>query len=143
MGTTPLCGGRDAFNLKPRFATRPVHIACALSICAIALIVFASHALSSKKAFADRTPARSALSDSVSLRSPAGKSPWVSLNDGREVLIEAELSRAGRNRVQVNRQRMARTSDLLGVVRVSVFSTGWMVTSMAIDFLPGSRPVPS
>ena len=43
-------------------------------------------------------------------------------DDGREVLIEAELSRTGRNRVQVNRQRLARTSDLLGVVRVSVFA---------------------
>ena len=43
-------------------------------------------------------------------------------DDGREVLIEAELSRSGRNRVQVNRQRLARTRDLLGVVRVSVFA---------------------
>jgi DNA replication and repair protein RecF len=42
--------------------------------------------------------------------------------DGREVLIEAELSRTGRNRVQVNRQRLGRTRDLLGVVRVSVFA---------------------
>ena len=29
---------------------------------------------------------------------------------------------AGRNRVQVNRQRLARARDLLGVVRVTVFS---------------------
>ena len=43
-------------------------------------------------------------------------------HDGREVLIEAELSRNGRNRVQVNRQRLGRTRDLLGVVRVSVFA---------------------
>lgn len=43
-------------------------------------------------------------------------------DDGREVLIEAELSRVGRNRVQVNRQRLARTRDLLGVLRVSVFA---------------------
>ena len=43
-------------------------------------------------------------------------------DDGREVLIEAELTRAGRNRVQVNRQRLARARDLLGVVRVSVFA---------------------
>ena len=41
---------------------------------------------------------------------------------GRDVLIEAELSRRGRNRVQVNRQRLARTRELLGVVRVSVFA---------------------
>jgi len=43
-------------------------------------------------------------------------------DDGREVLIEAELSRTGRNRVQVNRQRLVRTRDLLGVLRVSVFA---------------------
>lgn len=43
-------------------------------------------------------------------------------DDGRQVLIEAELARAGRNRVQVNRQRLGRTRDLLGVMRVSVFA---------------------
>ncbi len=43
-------------------------------------------------------------------------------DDGREVLIEAELSRHGRNRVQVNRQRLGRTRDLLGVMRVTVFA---------------------
>jgi DNA replication and repair protein RecF len=43
-------------------------------------------------------------------------------DDGRELLIEAELTTRGRGRVQVNRQRLARTSDLLGVLRVSVFS---------------------
>ena len=43
-------------------------------------------------------------------------------DDGRDVLIEAELVRSGRNRVQVNRQRLARTRDLLGVMRVTVFS---------------------
>lgn len=43
-------------------------------------------------------------------------------DDGREVLIEAELTRAGRNRVQVNRQRLGRVRDLLGSVRVSVFA---------------------
>ena len=42
--------------------------------------------------------------------------------DGRESLIEAELAPAGRGRVQVNKQRLARTRDLLGVVRVTVFS---------------------
>ena len=42
--------------------------------------------------------------------------------DGREFLIEAELARAGRHRVQVNRQRLARARDLLGVLHVSVFS---------------------
>jgi DNA replication and repair protein RecF len=42
--------------------------------------------------------------------------------DGRSSLIEAELVPAGRNRVQVNRQRLSRARDLLGVVRVTVFS---------------------
>lgn len=41
---------------------------------------------------------------------------------GRDVLIEAELVRSGRNRVQVNRQRLARARDLLGAMRVTVFS---------------------
>lgn len=43
-------------------------------------------------------------------------------DDGRSSLIEAELVPAGRNRVQVNRQRLSRARDLLGVVRVTVFS---------------------
>jgi len=57
-------------------------------------------------------------------------------DDGREVLIEAELTRAGRNRVQVNRQRLARTSDLLGVVRVSVFAPDDLVI---VKGAPGER----
>lgn len=43
-------------------------------------------------------------------------------DDGREVLVEAEIGRTGRNRVLVNRNRLERSRDLLGVVRVSVFS---------------------
>ena len=43
-------------------------------------------------------------------------------DDGREVLVELELNRLGRNRVQVNRQRLGRARDLLGVMRVTVFS---------------------
>lgn len=43
-------------------------------------------------------------------------------NDGREVLIEAELSRRGRQRVQVNRQRLTRSRDMVGLLRVSIFS---------------------
>jgi DNA replication and repair protein RecF len=42
--------------------------------------------------------------------------------DGRELLIEAEINRTGRNRVLVNKQKMVRTRDLLGVLRVTVFS---------------------
>ena len=43
-------------------------------------------------------------------------------HDERLVLIEAELAPAGRSRVQVNRQRMQRARDLLGALRVTVFS---------------------
>jgi len=43
-------------------------------------------------------------------------------DDGRELLIEAEITRSGRNRVLVNRQRLARSRELLGVIRVSVFA---------------------
>ena len=42
--------------------------------------------------------------------------------DGRSVLIEAELTTSGRNRMQVNRQRLRRGRDLVDVLRVSVFS---------------------
>jgi DNA replication and repair protein RecF len=42
--------------------------------------------------------------------------------EGRSLLIEAEISPTGRSRVQVNRQRLTRTRDLLGALRVSVFS---------------------
>jgi DNA replication and repair protein RecF len=43
-------------------------------------------------------------------------------DDGRELSVEAELSRAGRSRVLVNSHKLPRVRDLLGVVRVSVFS---------------------
>ena len=46
----------------------------------------------------------------------------VEHDDGRELLIEAEINRNGRNRVMINRQRLGRTRELLGVIRVSVFS---------------------
>lgn len=42
--------------------------------------------------------------------------------DGREVQIEAEISRTGRNRTLVNKQRLRRSRDLLGVLRATVFS---------------------
>ena len=42
--------------------------------------------------------------------------------DGRVVTIECELATSGRDRVLVNKQRLRRTSDLPGVVRVTVFS---------------------
>ena len=42
--------------------------------------------------------------------------------DGRESLLEAEISREGRNRIQVNRKRPRRTRDLLEHLRTTVFS---------------------
>lgn len=42
--------------------------------------------------------------------------------EGRAILIEAELVANGRNRVLVNRQPLKKARDLLGVLRVSVFS---------------------
>ncbi|MEY2402639.1 MAG: replication and repair protein RecF [Acidimicrobiaceae bacterium] len=43
-------------------------------------------------------------------------------SEARELLIEAELAPAGRGRVYVNKQRLQRSRELLGVLRVSVFS---------------------
>lgn len=42
--------------------------------------------------------------------------------EGRSLLLEAELSRNGRNRAQLNRQPLRRARDLLGALRVTVFS---------------------
>jgi len=42
--------------------------------------------------------------------------------DGRNVLVELEINRLGRNRVQVNGNKLGRTRELLGVMRVTVFS---------------------
>jgi DNA replication and repair protein RecF len=42
--------------------------------------------------------------------------------EDRNLLIEAELHPTGRDRVQVNRQPLRRSRDLLGVIHVTVFS---------------------
>lgn len=42
--------------------------------------------------------------------------------DARELLIEVEIPGTGRTRAQVNRQRLVRTRDLLGALRVTVFA---------------------
>lgn len=42
--------------------------------------------------------------------------------EGRELLLEAEVLRNGRNRTQLNRQPLRRARDLLGALRVTVFS---------------------
>lgn len=46
----------------------------------------------------------------------------ASADDGRDCLVEAELNRAVRTRVQVNRRRLQRIGDLVGVLPVTVFS---------------------
>jgi DNA replication and repair protein RecF len=42
--------------------------------------------------------------------------------EGRSLLLEAELVAGGRNRAQLNRQPLRRARDLLGALRVTVFS---------------------
>ncbi|MCB1017023.1 MAG: DNA replication/repair protein RecF [Acidimicrobiales bacterium] len=44
------------------------------------------------------------------------------VRDDRELLVEAEIVPGGRSRLQVNRQRVQRSRDLLGALRVSVFA---------------------
>lgn len=56
--------------------------------------------------------------------------------EGRNLLIEAELSRGGRNRVQVNRQPLRRARDLLGALRVTVFTPDDLVV---VKGGPGER----
>jgi len=41
--------------------------------------------------------------------------------DGRELLLEGSIPLVGRTRVQVNRQPLRRSRDLLGALRVTVF----------------------
>lgn len=60
----------------------------------------------------------------------------VRADDDRRTLIEAELTVAGRNRVQVNRQKLSRVRDLLGSVRVTVFSPDDL---MLVKGGPGDR----
>lgn len=43
-------------------------------------------------------------------------------DDGRDLLVEVHIPRQGRTSVLVNKQKLARTRDLLGVLRVTVFS---------------------
>lgn len=55
---------------------------------------------------------------------------------GRALLIEAEMRRTGRGRVQVNRQRLARAADLAAAARISVFAPDDLAT---IKGSPGLR----
>ena len=54
----------------------------------------------------------------------------------RDLLIEAELPRTGRGRVQVNRQRLQRAADLAAAARISVFAPDDLAT---IKGSPGLR----
>ena len=54
----------------------------------------------------------------------------------REVLVEAEIRLTGRGRVSLNRQPVRRASDLLGALRVSVFSPDDLVL---VKGSPGGR----
>ena len=44
------------------------------------------------------------------------------LRDGREALVEAEISRTGRNRVLLNKQRLVRSADLIKWILITVFA---------------------
>lgn len=55
---------------------------------------------------------------------------------GRELLVEAEIPRSGRGRVQVNRQRLQRSADLAAAARISVFAPDDLAT---IKGSPGLR----
>ena len=73
---------------------------------------------------------------SASAPTPRSCGPSCATRTVATSLIEAELVPAGRNRVQVNRQRLARARDLLGVVRVTVFSPDDL---MLVKGGPGER----
>ena len=47
--------------------------------------------------------------------------------EGRELLVEAQIQANGRNRVLVNRQPLRRARDLLGSLRVTVFTPNDLV----------------
>lgn len=58
------------------------------------------------------------------------------IREDRKLLIEAQLARNGRNRVQVNRQPLRRSRDLLGALRVTVFTPDDLVV---VKGGPGER----
>lgn len=57
-------------------------------------------------------------------------------NDGRDTLIEIEVVPGRRTRIEVNRQKLSRSRDLLGVVRTTVFAPDDLVI---IKGGPGER----
>lgn len=56
--------------------------------------------------------------------------------EGRDLLIEAELTAGGRNRVRINRQVLRRSRELLGALRVTVFTPDDLVV---VKGGPGER----
>ena len=56
---------------------------------------------------------------------------WESVqagDEGRQVLIEAEINRTGRNRVQLNRQVLQRPGQAVGVLQVTLFTPDDLAT---------------
>jgi DNA replication and repair protein RecF len=64
------------------------------------------------------------VSDAVLVRAGADRAILRAevVDEGRRQSLEAELRVAGRNRVLLNRHPLARTRDLLGLLRVTVFA---------------------
>ncbi len=60
--------------------------------------------------------------DRAFVRAAGGSVHRNSNGEPRDLLVETELVRKGRGRVQVNRKRLTRTADLLDLARVTVFS---------------------
>ena len=79
----------------------------------------------------------------VSIGADRGIVRGEATSKGRELLIEAEVPRTGRARVQVNRQRLARSADLAAAARISVFAPDDLATikgspALRRDFLDDS-----
>lgn len=58
----------------------------------------------------------------IKVGAPSAVVRGEAISRSRKLLIEAELMRRGKSRVQVNRQRLARFSELGSVVQVTVFT---------------------
>jgi DNA replication and repair protein RecF len=58
------------------------------------------------------------------------------VREGRELLLEAEIVANGRNRTQLNKQPLRRARDLLGALRVTVFSPDDLIL---VKGAPGDR----
>jgi len=79
----------------------------------------------------------------VALGAPSAIVRGEGTSKGRELLIEAELPRTGRARVQVNRNRLQRSADLAAAARISVFAPDDLATikgsrGLRRDFLDDS-----